>query len=154
MPVPLQRSRQAASLQKTQQNIGRMSPILPSPHLLREPSGWLHSNFTKILDHKTGSLSYIVRRYLCDPIRLATVLGAYLVTDGDVNGRTVKVLQKHLANKFQLSKHCVRVLVCYRRSRWQDHSSVTRAVRQQVNVPDGRICLLYFSSRAVLLRRT
>ena len=39
-------------------------------------------------------------RYLRNPIRLAAVIGPQLVTDSDVNRRTVKVLQKHLAYKF------------------------------------------------------
>ena len=35
-------------------------------------------------------ISYIVRRYLRDLIRLATVIGPQLVTDSDVNRRTVQ----------------------------------------------------------------
>jgi len=49
----------------------------------------------KSFDHKTGSLSYIVWRYLRDPIRLATVIGPQLVTDGHRNS-------KNAANTFSL----------------------------------------------------
>jgi len=38
-------------------------------------------------------ISYIVRRYLRDLIRLATVIGPQLVTDSDVNRRTVQEAQ-------------------------------------------------------------